>query len=534
MTTDDDLFDHVADVVVVGSGAAGYAAALTAAGEGATVVMLERAEHVGGTTRLSGGTAWVPNNSLMREHGLVDPRQDALQFLCRLAFPHRYDPHHETLGLERRDFELIETFYDVGPLAIEHLRHMGAIDVFFDGDTPDYHSFIPENKAPYGRRVPQRGGIEPMYDRLEKTREELGVKLLLEHRAHRLVRNEDDEVFAIEARTGTRTVLIRARKAVVFGSGGFLHNPELVGNFLPGRVFGGCAVPTNTGDFLRIAGEAGAQLGNMGRAWWKQVIVEQELRAPGSLGLFGSGGDSMIQVNRHGVRVVNEKAPYNERGQVHAHWSPTRREYPNLLLFHLWDAAAMEVQDLGVQRRPLPELGESPDYWVVEGSDWTDLAEKIDARLETLAPHSGGVALSDDFVRNLKVTVERFNGFARAGVDDDFHRGANAIEVRWTGAGRGGVKNPTMAPLADSGPYYCAVVGAGALDTNSGPRINTKAQVLDVSGDPIPGLYGAGNCVSTISGQAYWGPGGTIGPAITYGYLAGINSVKESIKKSTL
>lgn len=528
----DAVFDHVADVVVVGTGAAGYAAALTAASEGASVVMIERADQVGGTTILSGGTAWIPNNSLMREHGIEDPRDDALRFLCRLAYPHRYDPEDVTLGLAREDYELIETFYDVGPVAIDRLRDVGAIDVFFDDTTPDYHSFMPENKAPYGRRVPQRGGSEAMFERFEAKREELGVELLLGHRAHRIIKNDDEEPCGLEVRAGVRTVLVRARRGIVFASGGYLHNEDLVRNFLPGRVFGGCAALTNTGDFIRIASEMGSQLGNMSRAWWKQVVVEQALRAPGSLGLFGAGGDSMIQVNRYGVRVVNEKAPYNERGQIHAHWNPKNREYPNLLMFHIWDEAAMQMENLGVQRTPLPPYGEKPDYWVISGADWAELAANIDERLASISSHTGGVRLAPEFTENLQRTVERFNELAEKGVDTDFHRGQNDIEVKWTGPGRPGGANPTMAPLAGEGPYYCAIIGAGALDTNSGPRIDTNARVLDYFGEAIPGLYGAGNCVSSIAGQAYWGPGGTIGPAMCYGYLAGLSAAKEPEKAS--
>jgi succinate dehydrogenase/fumarate reductase flavoprotein subunit len=103
-------------------------------------------------------------------------------------------------------------------------------------------------------------------------------------------------------------------------------------------------------------------------------------------------------------------------------------------------------------------------------------------------------------------------------------------ELHWNGPGRGGVPNPTMAPLAPEGPYLAAIVGADGFDTNGGPRINAQAQVLDLAGDPIPGLYGAGNCVASIAGQAYWGPGGTIGPALTYGHIAGIHAAQEPAK----
>src|SRR5688572_12129863 len=126
--------------------------------------------------------------------------------------------------------------------------------------------------------------------------------------------------------------------------------------------------------------------------------------------------------------------------------------------------------------------------------------------------------------------MARFDGFARAGVDEDFHRGESPIEVKWNGAGRPGSANPTMAPFS-GGPYHCVILGAGAFDTNGGPRIDTRARVLDVTGSPIPGLYGAGNCIASVAGQSYWGPGGTIGPALTFGYIAGLHAAAEPVKK---
>jgi 3-oxosteroid 1-dehydrogenase len=131
-------------------------------------------------------------------------------------------------------------------------------------------------------------------------------------------------------------------------------------------------------------------------------------------------------------------------------------------------------------------------------------------------------------VPNLMETIDRFNSFAEKGTDPDFGRGVTPIEVAWASPRRKGVKNPCLAPFADHGPYHCMIVGAGALDTKGGPRVNGRAQVLDHAGKPIPGLYGAGNCIASPMGQGYPGAGGTIGPAVTFGYLAGLNGAKES------
>ena len=128
--------------------------------------------------------------------------------------------------------------------------------------------------------------------------------------------------------------------------------------------------------------------------------------------------------------------------------------------------------------------------------------------------------LSDQFEANLQATIQQFNEYARAGTDPEFGRGNSTIERTWAGTAREGMPSPCMAPFRESGPYYALIIGPGALDTKGGPVTNEHAQVLSGLGDVIPGLYGAGNCVAAPSGQAYWGPGGTVGPATVFGYIA--------------
>jgi 3-oxosteroid 1-dehydrogenase len=531
MTDHDELFDHDADVVVVGSGGAGYAAAVTAALQGASVVILEWAETIGGTTAAGGATAWFPNNRSMREmHGLEDPRHAALEYMCRLAYPHEYDPTSQTLGLAQDSFELITTFYDEGPRALDFFAEAAALHLESDLAFPDYHADLPEDLVPRGRHMHPPADAPKLLDQLANAAKRLGVRVLTGHRVVTVLRNEAQEVIGVEAHVRTRTVLIRSKRAVVFGTGGFFHDPDLVRTFLQGKVFGTCSVPTTAGDFVRIGRQLGTQLGSMHRAFWKQVLVEQAITANGhSIGSFLPFGDSMIQVNKYGRRVVNEKSPYNERTQVHFHWNPSRREYSNLLMFMIWDEAVAQNDLVWSFRPPVPMPGESSP-WVISGDTFEEIATNLDKRLADITAHTGGAALDPEFVANLTETVERFNGFARTGKDVDFDRGESPIQVDWNGPGRPESPNPTMAPLRSEGPYHCVILGAGVLDTNGGPKINTKAQVLGHDGEPVPGLYGAGNCVASISGQAYWGPGATIGPALTYGYLAGLNAAAEPEK----
>ncbi|MCC7078441.1 MAG: FAD-binding protein [Acidimicrobiia bacterium] len=542
----DDVFDFDADVLVVGSGGAAFSAAITAATEGASVVMFERNEAIGGTTGGSGGTAWIPNNASLRAQGVDDRRDDALPYMCRMAYPQYYCPDHPTLGLPSGAYDLIAAFYDNGAEAIEHLTAAGVLDVSADSVVPhekplempsgnlllgfpDYGADLPEEKVPNGRHIGPTPGTPPVIEQLETGARKHGVEIALEHQAATILSNDDGEIVGLELRYRHLTRLARARKAVIFASGGYAHNTELVQRYLPGRVFGSCATLGAQGDFVRIGIEAGAMLGNMRNAWYKQVPLEPALRTATPPGVWLPWGDSMVQVNKYGRRVVNEKMPYHDRGQIHSVYDPSRREYPNLVLFQIYDDEVASSPSMDGMRSATPLPGDEVDY-VIKGDDWPDLAAKVDARLAALGPAIAGIRLDASFGANLAETIERFNGFAAAGKDADFNRGDAPLDRAWNGPNRPGSPNPCLAPFSGTGPYYCMMVVAAILDTNGGPVVNTSAQVLDVNGDPIPGLYGAGNCVASPAGQGYWGPGATIGLGMTYGYLAGRGAAAEPEK----
>ncbi len=540
-----DEWDEVVDVVVVGSGAAGYAAALTAAGEGSTVAVLERGAAPGGTTAKSSGGAWIPNNPVMRALGLEDRRDDALRYMARLGFPVQYDALRPGFGLDASDMALLEAFYDHASRAVEHLVALRGLQLKSGSEQvpyPDYHADLPENAGIGGRSVspmappdlvlPSELTADPtalvggmvMIETMRIAGERLGVQLHLENRVVDIIRDGDGAVVGVEVHAGRRARLIGGRQGVVFGSGGFLLNKRLARSFLRGPVFGGCAAATNTGDLVDIASRHGARLGNMTNAWWDQVVVEVALRVPSTVeDIWYPFGDSMVQVNKYGHRVVNEKQVYNERSQVHFVWDPTRREYPNIVLIQIWDAAVARNGEVSHFRGLVPMPGEQVDY-VITGDTLDKLADEVDQRLGRIARHTGGARLAPGFRANLKATIGRFNGFAESGFDEDFGRGETPIQRAWQGTPRPGIANPCMAPISGNGPYYAMIVGAGGLDTKGGPCINVHGQILDVSGDPIAGLYGAGNCIASPLGQGYPGAGGTIGPALTFGYLAGLHA----------
>lgn len=172
---------------------------------------------------------------------------------------------------------------------------------------------------------------------------------------------------------------------------------------------------------------------------------------------------------------------------------------------------------------------------IISGANWDELFQKVDTQLTAWSRQTGGVRLAPGFAAAAKDSIARFNTYALAGKDPEFGRGDYRYDREWHllfSARREGTRfppnphpNPVMHPFADTGPSYCIILGPGALDTAGGPQINENAQVLDTDGKPIEGLYAAGNCVASPTGQAYLGAGGTIGPAITFGYIAATHAV---------
>lgn len=530
-------WDHDVDILCVGSGAAGCSAAVTAAAAGAKVMLVEKMPILGGTTGKSGGVTWVCNHFILREQGIRDEKADAMAYMCRFSYPQLYDAASPTLGLDEADYRLIEAFYDNGYKVIDHLQELDAVRFkqfrlfFVDEPAPDYADHLPENKVPNGRALePAVGsgsaeGGGSLAAQLAAWLEARKVPVLTDTRVTRVVQ-EGGRVIGVEAESDGKPIRIRASKGVIFGTGGYAHNTDLIGLHQT-ALYGACAMPGSTGDFIGIAGAAGAKMGTLDSAWRTQVVFDEALdnRALGTCA-FVLPGDSMILLNKYGHRVVNEKRCYNDRTRVHFAYDPTRDEYPNQLLFMLFDERSI---DRFGGAYPFPaDHGESP--YLISGETWDALFANLDKRLATLAQRSGGVRLDKGFAAAAKASITRYDGYAKAGADPDFDRGVHSYDVQWhklfsavrQGTQFGANPNPnlTMHPFAANGPYHCFILAAGALDTNGGPRINHHAQVLATGGDPIPGLYGAGNCIAAPSRGAYYGAGGTIGPALTFGYIA--------------
>ncbi|KAI9016151.1 FAD binding domain-containing protein [Hyaloraphidium curvatum] len=329
---------------------------------------------------------------------------------------------------------------------------------------------------------------------------------------------------------GVRTAngcTIAARGGVVLATGGYAHDRALL-DAHGIAADATCASPGSVGSAVRLASAAGAEMGLMGEAWWAQSILERALeRSNGERGpagmeatgtIFFMRGSSMLLADAEGKRVVNEKAPYHDRSRVHAS-GPGRR----LLLLVADRAAVDEVGSDGLLT--LPQDPADPVY--LHGQTVGEIASAADARLAELAARypaspAATFSFSPDFATNLAATVERFNAMAAAGRDADFARGETPAEQDWEGVAVDTARgiNPTMHPLVP--PYVALFVCPAILDTKGGPATDASGRVIHAaSGEPVVGLYAAGNAAASRAGEAYWQAGTTIGLAMVTGWIAG-------------
>jgi len=528
-------WDIDVDIVVVGGALAGFTTALHAHELGASVVVLEKAARVGGTARKAVAGMWVPNNRFMQEAGTADRKEDALAYLARMARPLLFDPTDQYLGLTQWEFELFDALYDNADTAFRALEALGA-ELEQDPDFPDYHMHLPEVTAPRGRELfphnpdGTRGDGESFIAALAELVAQRQIPVHVDHRVAGVIVDETGRVVGVRVETPDGEIAARGRKAVVFCSGGFTHNEEMRRNYMGGRVVGGCAALSNEGDFHRIALRLGIPLVNMDAAYLAPLVLEKMLRRdPTMMGVFAVSGDSLLMVNSTGRRAVNEKAPYQDRTIQMLSWNPHDAQHPNFLMFPVWDQRAADRFPGGFLGAFIPEPGADASH-VVSGSTLEELAVALDERLAKLGADARNMRLSADFAASLRGTVERFNGFARSGVDEDFRRGETPIEITFHGpvADDNHSKNGLMFPLAEQGPYYATILAPGTLDTKGGPRVNTSGQVLGADEQPVPGLYAVGNASAAPTGQGYISGGMTFGPIITFGYLAAHAAVRDS------
>jgi succinate dehydrogenase/fumarate reductase flavoprotein subunit len=532
-------FDAEYDVVVCGGGGGGLPSALFSRWLGNKVLVLEKAGTLGGTSFKAAYWYWVPNNAAMRKAGMEDSKSDFLKYVARLSAPQTFDPNAPRYGLNEWEYSMCEAIWESASDGAELLASKDALPYRHVAPVPDYFAEM-GYKGNTGRVLFPKDGAPTMSDGGRVATRTLslacrrdGVDIKTGHRVQKVILNDKGEVLGVEAKAeGGGVYRARARKAVIFATGGFTHDPELRKNFLNIPVYGGCAAMTNEGDFVRIASTLGVQLRNMNYAWTCPVSLEKAIaRDPSISGMFSVAGDSMIFVDKRGKRVVNEKLQYNELAQKFFEWDGAKAQYPYLVLISIWDQRAQDNSAGHEYGRLIVPPG-TDDRHVIKGNTLAELAANIDARLQKYASHIGGMRVTPDFTANVTASIARFNELAATGKDLDFGRGDRPVEHLFNGNVKEepGRTNPTMWPISGQGPYYAALVTGGTLDTKGGPKTNNNGQVLDGNNEPIPGLYGVGNCVASASGRAYWAGGATLGPIIAFAYRAANTANREPVK----
>jgi 3-oxosteroid 1-dehydrogenase len=519
------------DVVVLGTGASGLTAALAAATEGTRVALVEKGDAIGGTTALSGGVVWLPAVSP------GDSVDDALTYLRSLTNGTAEDAELRAFVEGARPTS--EWLDSATPLRLRVVERYPDYHPEHPGGRPDGgRSFEPElfpmrslgewaerlvgqPRRLYIREIPSGGGSgiisdEVLAERTERAAEGLGralvaallkgcldhgVELKLGHRAVSLVRDGDQITgVVVEVPDGRREIRCRS---VVIATGGFEFDAELVRSFLRGPISHPPGVASNTGDGLRMAMSAGAALGAMSHAWWVPVVLG-EASAP-TLLLRERTLPGTIMVNGTGRRFANEAANYNALGAAFHEFDVTAFRYANDPAWLVIDSDCMRRYGV-FGGRP----GQAPEWLTRVGS--------VEALAKVVGAEPGVVAS----------TLERWNELVAAGVDADFGRGQSVYDG-WCGDQQH-YRTPlaTLGPLG-SGPYYVTRVFGSTLGTKGGPRTTVEGQVLSVDGSPIVGLYAAGNAMAAPTGMVYGGAGGTLGPALVFGRLAGTAAARAAI-----
>ncbi len=543
------------DVIVLGAGAGGMTAAAVAAAEGLRVLLLEKAPVVGGTTAISGGMVWIPNNPQMAAVGRADSRAAAETYLAN-TIPGSPDDKLRTAFLDHGNEAIayleantsvrlrsVATYPDyypdlpgatLGGRVLEPVpfdgRALGAAFKLLRRPLPEFMLFggmmLERSDIPHFRhaaRSPRsalrvarlllryvrercfvdRGATlclgNALAARLLHSLRQLKVELRLGAGVSGLV-IEDGSAVGVSVAGST----LRARRGIVLATGGFSHDPALRARLLPAKAaMVSAASPDNAGDGIRFGLSAGGALGEgeAGNAFWTPVSCFR--RPDGSDGVFphimtDRAKPGMIAVNQAGVRFTNEAVSYHAFVQAMFRADNVSPSIPAYLICDrkaLWTYGLGAVKPFALSlRRPIAS------GYLVQADCIAALAVRLG-----IDP----AALAD--------TVAGYNQDAAQGRDRAFGRGGDAYQ-RHLGDGDH-APNPCVAPIVTP-PFYAVTLRPGDLGTAAGLVTDAAARVLGADGAPIRHLYACGNDMNSLMRGAYPGPGITLGPALTFGYLA--------------
>ena len=543
-------FDETVDWVVVGSGAGSMASALVMRRAGKSVVILEKADVVGGTTAKSGGVMWIPANRFMAEAGVEDSAQDGITYLDAICEDLPGSGHDKRVAYVTEANRMLDFLVDQG-IALER----GS--AFW----PDYYDDAPGGcktsrtvvAAPFDRkelgewRTKLAPGFLPVNARLDEgmklglIRRSWKPKVTMARIAWRVALAKllkQDWVTAgaglqgrmlqaalkagVDIRTGSgvkellvdgdrvtgvlterdgRPWRIAARLGVLVNAGGFAQNQAMRDRYMPGtRAEWSNTPPTDTGDLHGEMERLGAVLAQM-----DQMVGYQTTRMPGFDQAFVkppgqglTGKPHAILVDQSGVRYMNEGGSYELYCQTMIERNRTVPAIPSWAIFDATYAARYQVGGVWLAKKEAE--------WLAAG-----YLRKADT-IAGLADQIGVPAAA------LTGTVERWNGFVDAGRDDDFHRGERAYD-QWLGDPYNDGGNPALGRI-DTGPFYAVDIVPGDVSTYGGAVTDVNSRVVRADGSPIDGLYATGVASASPFGGVYPGAGGSVGPSMTFGYVA--------------
>jgi 3-oxosteroid 1-dehydrogenase len=505
------VWDDETDVIVAGSGG-GLVGAYTAAREGLSVTVVEASDQFGGTTAYSGGGGmWFPCNPVLRRAGSDDGLDAAFEYF------------HAAVG-DRTPVQLQRAYVYGGCELIAYLEQ----DPHFEFDVlpwPDYYGRLPHARHDGLRHTvckPLRA--ERLGELAQRIRgpldsERLGAappktlaggraligRLLAAITAYphaslhlncalvELVTSGDGVVGAVVEQQGRRRA-IRSRAGVLLATGGFENNATLRRRFgVPGDTRDTMGAPSNLGLALEAGMAAGAAVDLMDQAWWSPGLTHPDGRS--AFSLWFTGG---IFVNQDGNRFVNESGPYDRIGKVIINQiSCGAMILPFWMIYDNREGLVPPVKATNISMVE-PERYTAAGLWHTAGT-LPELAARIGVNAD-----------------NLESTVKRFNEFVAAGVDEDFGRGDEAYDRAFSGG------RCPMVPI-DTPPFHAATFGLSDLGTKGGLVTDSHARVLDTDGEPIDGLYAAGNTMAAVSGTVYPGGGIPIGASMLFSHLAALD-----------